>query len=72
MRRLAMFACAIDLLRNTTYAPETLASNDDRGILYHRFYGVTKNNEQFVVQVKEQKRNGRKDFMSVFPVKPQK
>lgn len=39
-------------------------------MLPHRFYCVTKGNSYFYVQVKEDKRTGRKDFMSVFDRKP--
>lgn len=35
-------------------------------IMLHRFYGKTKDGYEFCVQVKEDKRSGRKDFMSVF------
>ncbi len=35
----------------------------------HRFYGQTKSGELFCVQIKQDKRTGRKDFMSVFPSK---
>ena len=38
--------------------------------MLHRFYGVTKDGVYFCVQVKEDKRTGRKDFMSVFDRKP--
>ena len=39
-------------------------------MLLYRFYGVTKDGNYFCVQVKEDKRTKRKDFMSVFDRKP--
>jgi hypothetical protein len=37
------------------------------GLMLHRFAGETKEGKKFYVQVKQDKRTGRKDFMSVFP-----
>jgi hypothetical protein len=39
-------------------------------MLPHRFYGVMKGDSYFSVQVKEDTRTGRKDFMPVFDKKP--
>ncbi|MCA9325603.1 hypothetical protein KDA23_06105 [Candidatus Saccharibacteria bacterium] len=69
VRRLRLYNCAIDLIRNTSISPETIFSKADSNLLLHRFAGKTKDNEPFIVQVKENKRTGRKDFMSVFPSK---
>jgi hypothetical protein len=65
--RLKFYSAAIDLLRNTTADPSTLFGADDRNIMLHRFLGETKDGALFYVQVKQDKRSGRKDFMSVFP-----
>lgn len=65
--RLKYFLCALDLIRNTKAAPTSISSNDQPNITLHRFQGLTKNNESFSVQVKENKRTNRKDFMSAFP-----
>ncbi len=67
LRRAKLFPCAIDLIRNTTTNPETIYSRTDAGIELHRFYGQANNGVYFVVQIRENKRNKRKDFMSVFP-----
>ena len=69
VRRLKFYSCAIDLLRNNAHAPETIFSKVETDINLHRFYGYTKDDQLFCVQVKENKRNNRKDFISVFPVK---
>ena len=69
VRRLKLYNCAIDLLRNNSFAPETIFKNDDLNSALHRFHGQTQNGEYFYVQVKENKRTNRKDFISVFPTK---
>ena len=69
-RRLRFYRAALDVLRHSQITPETTFNADDRNILLHRFYGVTKDGIYFCVQVKEDKRTGHKDFMSVFDRKP--
>ena len=54
------------MLRNTTYEPESLF---EKGDALHRFYGKTADGIEFAVQVKHDLKTGRKDFMSVFPLK---
>jgi hypothetical protein len=66
MKRLKFYKCALDLLRNSTSAPDTIFSAGDLNNLLHRFTGETKEGLLFYVQVKEDKRTGRMDFMSVF------
>lgn len=65
-KRLKLYNAAIDLLRNTRHDPETIFDNGNKSKLLHRFYGVTKNGIKYCVQVKQDKRSGRIDFMSVF------
>ena len=65
-RRLRFYECALDCLRSTTSNPETRENFQQKDELLHRFYGQTANGQQFVVQVKENKRTGRKDFISVY------
>lgn len=66
MKRLKLYNAAIDLMRNSRCEPETIFKKDDLSTLLHRFYGITKDGVEFCVQVKQDKRSGRKDFMSVF------
>lgn len=68
-RRLKFYNAAIDLLRNSRCEPETIFDKENLSTLLHRFYGVTKDGYAYCVQVKENKRTGRKDFMSVFDKK---
>jgi hypothetical protein len=68
-KRLKLFSAAIDLMRNSRCEPDTIFKRDDLSTMLHRFYGVTKDGVEFCVQVKQDKRSGRKDFMSVYPKK---
>jgi hypothetical protein len=54
-------------LRTTRQQPTTKKNPNKPSELLHRFAGVTPNNELFYVQVKEDTKTKRKDFMSVFP-----
>lgn len=64
--RAKLLAAAFDLLRNTSFEPESLFEN---GNALHRFYGKTADGIDFAVQIKHDIKTGRKDFMSVFPLK---
>jgi len=68
-RRLQFYKAAIDLLRNSTLSSDSIFDAANKDIILHRFYGKTKDGKAFCVQVKEEKRSGRKDFMSVFDIK---
>lgn len=69
VRRLKFYGCAIDLIRNSALNPETRENFQNKEELLHRFFGKTKSGEKFVVQIKENKRSKRKDFISVYPQK---
>ena len=69
-KRLKFYKAALDLLRHSQIAPDTIFRTDNQIIMLHRFYGVTKDGVYFCVQVKEDKRTSRKDLMSVFDRKP--
>ncbi len=65
MKRLKLVPCAIELIKESTKEP--IIKQTIREKLY-RFYGRTKHDLAFVVQIKQDYR-GRKYWMSVFPVK---
>lgn len=67
IRRLKFFDCAIDLIRNSNFDPETRENFQKKDELLHRFYGETDSEEKFVVQIKEKKRTKRKDLISIYP-----
>jgi hypothetical protein len=69
IKRLAFYECALELIAETRLAPVTAIKNRDTTISYHRFDGITREGLEFIVQLKESKKTGRIDFMSVFPKK---
>jgi hypothetical protein len=66
-RRLRYFDAALDVIRHTAYAPTTKQNPTDTNELLHRFAGSTRDDELFYVQIKQNIKTGRKDFISVFP-----
>jgi len=68
VRRLKFLPCAVDLIKNSRNAPTSKENVDKKGETLHRFLGQTKNKEIFFVQIKEDKKSGRKYFMSCFPL----
>lgn len=68
LRRLKYFICAIDLVKNSTVAPVSVVHEDPKAVLY-RFAGVSNCGGQFYVQIKHEKKSGRKWLMSIFPSK---
>lgn len=68
MKRLRFYKAAIDLLRHSVLPPATppIADPAHDNVLLYRFYGRTRDGKEFCVQVKQDIRSGRKDFMSVF------
>ncbi|TRZ78512.1 hypothetical protein D4R87_00470 [bacterium] len=67
-RRLKYFPCAIELIRKTTFEPESKENPNKRTEILHRFAGITKENDMFFVQIKENKRTGQKFLISMFPL----
>ncbi len=65
-KRLKFYKAAIDVIRNSTASPETHIDTKQDTVYLHRFYGQTRSGIEFCVQIKEDRRSGRKDFMSVF------
>lgn len=64
--RLKLYLAALDLVRNTRHDPETIMDKNSPSVLLHRFYGITRDHVQYCVQIKQHKRTGRLDLMSVF------
>jgi hypothetical protein len=65
--RLKLFKCGIELLRHTTFPPETKPNPNGRNELVYRFGGKTPDGQKFYVHVKQEIRSGKKYFMSAFP-----
>lgn len=66
-RRLKYLACAVELIENSKQEPESKQNVDRHSEILHRFIGITKNKEVFFVQIKEEKKTGKKYLISVFP-----
>lgn len=69
IRRLKYFEVAIEVIRKSRNHPESMQNPNKKTEILHRFAGLTKNKELFFVQIKEHKRTGRKQLMSIFPAK---
>lgn len=67
IRRLRFFSCAIELIQNSRHKPKAIHDPQSKHVRFHRFAGVTKENELFYVQVKEDLKTKQKHLISVFP-----
>ncbi|MFH1193626.1 MAG: hypothetical protein V1661_01380 [bacterium] len=65
--RLKFFGCAMELIKTSKYEPETKQNPNRLNEVLHRFAGLTKDDELFYVQIKEDKKTDQKWLMSVFP-----
>lgn len=64
--RLKYFAVAVDLIEHSRNKPSVLANPNKPAEVLHRFFGITKDKQSFVVQIKENKRSKRLYLMSCF------
>lgn len=69
MKRLKYFRAALDVIKNSKNHPTSEENPHKKGEILHRFIGLTESKELFYVQIKEDKRSGKKYFMSCFPHK---
>lgn len=67
IRRLKYFPCGIELLKNCRVPPVVKLNPNKKSEMLYRFTGITPNGETFFVQVKENKSNGEKWLISIFP-----
>ncbi len=67
LKRLRYFEAAVDLIRNSRTGPTSGQNPNKKSEILHRFEGLTKDKEQFSVQIKEDLRTDKKYFMSCFP-----
>jgi hypothetical protein len=66
-RRVKFFGCAVELIKNSTFKPASKENPNNKDEIIHRFAGLTADNELFFVQIKEEKRTGKKWLISTFP-----
>jgi len=69
IRRLKYFEAAIELIQKSRNHPQSSENPAKQSEMLHRFTGVTQDKKLFYVQIKEHKRTGRKQLMSVFPAR---
>ncbi len=69
IRRVKLYPCALELIQQTRFDPDTKEHPHDRSHLLHRFHGQTPDGALFIVQIKQDKRTNEKWFLSVFPCK---
>ena len=69
VRRLKFFSAAVELIRESRNHPLTVQNPSKETEILHRFAGNSKDKKLFYVQIKENKRTGRKQLMSVFPAR---
>lgn len=66
-RRLQYYAAAIELMQKSRIPPDSVNNPNTKREMLHRFRGITKEREAFIVQIKEDKKTGEKYFISIFP-----
>lgn len=71
-RRMKFFPCAIELIQHSRFEPTSKENPNKPSEILHRFAGITKDNDLFFVQIKEDKRSGEKWLISTFPIDGQK
>jgi hypothetical protein len=67
IRRLKLYPCAMELLQNNKIKPTIKENPNCQNELLYRFVGMTPENELFIVQIKENRKNCQKWLISVFP-----
>jgi hypothetical protein len=67
MRRLRFYPAAVELIQGSKCEPISKENPNKSNEILHRFLGITRENMIFHVQIKEDKRSGRKDLISIFP-----
>ena len=67
--RLQYFEAAIELVKCSKNHPSSKQNPNQEKEILHRFAGLTKDKQRFYVQIKENKKNDKKYFMSCFPAK---
>lgn len=68
-RRLKLLPCALEVIRKSRNDPVTFIDPTQTNSLLHRFYGKSPDGRLFCVQVKQDKRSGKKRLLSAFPIK---
>ena len=66
-RRLQYYAAALELMQKSRIRPDSVENPNIKREILHRFRGITKEHEAFIVQIKEDRKTGKRYFISIFP-----
>jgi len=66
-RRMKLFDCAIELIQKSKLDPVSRENPNRSKELLHKFFGISPDDELFIVQIKENKRSNQKWLISIFP-----
>ena len=61
--------CALELIQKTKHDPITYIDQANPNSIKHQFNGLTSDGTSFVVIIKDDRRSGMKQFLSIFPKK---
>lgn len=67
-RRLLYFPCALEVLHKSRHDPLTFVDSRYPNIIKHRFDGLTKNGQHFAVVIHQDRKTGKKQLLSIYPV----
>ncbi len=67
LKRIKFYPCALDLIQNSRFKPDSKVNPNKINEILHRFYGMTRMKELFCVQIKENIKTGQKNLISIFP-----
>lgn len=66
-RRLKFFPCALELIQKSHFEPTSKQNPNRSNEILHRFACIASDRTSFYVQIKENKRTGKKWLISIFP-----
>lgn len=67
VRRMQYYGCAIELLQNSRFKPNSTKDPNKPNEMLYRFYGTSADDELFCVQIKENLKKKQMFLISVFP-----
>lgn len=67
LRRVKLYAAAIEMLQLSDYEPITRESLQKKGEIFYRFGGISAEGDYFFVHIKEDKKRKQKFLISIFP-----
>jgi hypothetical protein len=68
LSRLLYLPCGLEVIAKSRQSPTVKPNPNNKDEIFYRFLGCTAENELFRVQIKQSRKTGRYQLMSVFPV----